>query len=114
MRGSEGPMQLLHEPVPRLRGTFKVAYANNCHHSYVQRARWKELNPHAERLSIETLHKNNARFRLKSRRIRVEFARQNKVREKEALSVWMVCVRARAQRERRDEGTCATAILTYP
>jgi hypothetical protein len=33
--GSKGPIQLLHEPVPRLRGTFKVAYANNCHHSYV-------------------------------------------------------------------------------
>jgi hypothetical protein len=49
MRGSEGPMQLLHEPVPRLRGTFKVAYANNWHRSYVQRARQKELNPRAER-----------------------------------------------------------------
>jgi hypothetical protein len=49
MRGSEGPMQLLHEPVPRLRGTFKVDYANNWHRSYVQRARRKELNPRAER-----------------------------------------------------------------
>jgi hypothetical protein len=42
-------MQLLHEPVPRLRGTFKVVYANNLHRSYVQRARQKELNPCAER-----------------------------------------------------------------
>jgi hypothetical protein len=25
------PMQLLHEPVPRLRGTFKVSYASNWH-----------------------------------------------------------------------------------
>jgi hypothetical protein len=40
-------MQLLHEPVPRLRETFKVAYANNWHHSYV-RARRKELNPRVE------------------------------------------------------------------
>jgi hypothetical protein len=47
--GSEGPMQLLHEPVTRLRGTFKVAYANNWHHTYVKRARWKELNPRAKR-----------------------------------------------------------------
>jgi hypothetical protein len=42
-------MQLLYEPVPRLRGTFKVASANNWHRSYVQRARQKELNPRAER-----------------------------------------------------------------
>jgi hypothetical protein len=49
MRGSKGPMQLLHEPVPRLRETSKVAYANNWHHSYVQRTHWKELNPRVER-----------------------------------------------------------------
>jgi hypothetical protein len=41
-------MKLLHEPVPRLRGILKVAYANNWRCSYVQLARWKELNPHAE------------------------------------------------------------------
>jgi hypothetical protein len=75
--GSERPMQLLHEPVTILRGTFKVAYANNWHHSYVKRARWKELNPRAERWSIETLQKNNAWVRLESRRIReAKFARQ--------------------------------------
>jgi hypothetical protein len=75
--GSDGPMQLLHEPVPRLRGTFKVAYASNCHHIYVQRARRKELNPCAKSWSIETLHKNNFWVRRESRKIReVEFARQ--------------------------------------
>jgi hypothetical protein len=36
-----------------------------------------------------------------------------KVREKEALLGWMVCVCVRAQRERRDEGTCTTTTLTY-
>jgi hypothetical protein len=46
---SEGPMQLLHEPVPRLRGTFKVSYANNWHHSHVPRACLKELNPRVGR-----------------------------------------------------------------
>jgi hypothetical protein len=56
---------------------FKVDYANNWHRSYVQRARRKELNPHAERWSIETLHKNNTWASLESRSIReVEFARQ--------------------------------------
>jgi hypothetical protein len=75
--GSDGPMQLLHEPVPRLRWTFKVAYANNWHHSYIQRAHRKELNPCAKSWSIETLHKNNFWVRLESCRIReVEFARQ--------------------------------------
>jgi hypothetical protein len=67
---SEGPVQLLHEPVPRLRGTFKVSYASNWHRSHVQRACLKELNPCAERWSIEALHKDNARVRLGSCAIR--------------------------------------------
>jgi hypothetical protein len=98
-------MQLLHDPVPRLRGTFKVAYANNWRRSYVQLARRKELNPRAERWSIETLHKNSAWVKLESCIIReVKFARQN-VREKGALSGWRECVCARARaRAKREEG----------
>jgi hypothetical protein len=85
-------MQLLHEPVPRSIGTFKVAYASNWHRNHVRRALklYTRTMPESDLEDAESERQSS----------------HDKSRGQIGIIRW---------REReRDEGTCATTTLAYP